>query len=252
LIALIGSVLAASLLGSVHCAGMCGGFLAFAVGDPGRTGSARWLHVAYNAGRLVTYVLLGVIAGSMGAVLDWGGAVLGVQRVAAISAGAVMIGFGFVAVLRSLGVRVGKFPIPAFMQKIALAGHRGAADLPPIVRAAAVGLLTTLLPCGWLYAFVATAAGTGGPLSGAAAMSVFWLGTLPVMVLFGTAVSGLSGPLRRHLPLLTALLMSAVGLMTVAQRIRIIDTPTAAAVTLVNARGSSIGPTEIPVVCHGR
>ncbi len=32
---------------------------------------------------------------------------------------------------------------------------------PPVVRAATVGLLTTLLPCGWLYTFVFAAAGTG-------------------------------------------------------------------------------------------
>jgi sulfite exporter TauE/SafE len=33
----------------------------------------------------------------------------------------------------------------------------------PEVRAAILGLGSALLPCGWLYAFVVTAAGTGRP-----------------------------------------------------------------------------------------
>ncbi|RMF85708.1 MAG: sulfite exporter TauE/SafE family protein, partial [Planctomycetota bacterium] len=92
--ALIAAVFVASLLGSLHCAGMCGPFVAFAVGaDAGRTGGA-WRHVAYHGGRLVTYSLLGVAAGALGAALDLGGAWVGVQRTAAIVAGAIMVLFG--------------------------------------------------------------------------------------------------------------------------------------------------------------
>ena len=53
LIALCGAVLGASLLGSLHCAGMCGGLVAFAAGagaeGPRRARFAR--HVAYHGGR---------------------------------------------------------------------------------------------------------------------------------------------------------------------------------------------------------
>lgn len=68
-------------------------------------------------------------------------------------------------------------------------------DRPPVVRAAATGLFTTLLPCGWLYAFVVTAAGTGSgtPLHGAALMAVFWLGTLPMMLTVGVDCHGSPG-----------------------------------------------------------
>ncbi|VAX40404.1 hypothetical protein MNBD_PLANCTO03-914, partial [hydrothermal vent metagenome] len=62
--ALIVSVFLASLLGSMHCAGMCGAFVAFAVGldDPEAARKRVRLHMAYNAGRLTTYVTLGAIA----------------------------------------------------------------------------------------------------------------------------------------------------------------------------------------------
>ena len=62
MIALAGSVLLASLLGSPHCAGMCGGFVCFYSGQDGR-GQTR-AHAAYNLGRLVSYLVLGLLAGS--------------------------------------------------------------------------------------------------------------------------------------------------------------------------------------------
>lgn len=253
MITLAAAVFLASLLGSTHCAGMCGAFLAFAV-----TGDAppRWLHVAYNLGRLATYLALGCLAGATGAALDLGAGVLGLQRVASVAAGAIMIGFGLVALLRSAGVRIGRFPVPGFMQRIALAGHRGAADLPPVLRALAVGLLTTLLPCGWLYAFVITAAGTASPFLGAGAMAAFWLGTLPVMMAMGAVMSGAWTPLRRHLPLLTALLMTGAGLFTLGQRISHIrpsaSGSNAAPMVSLTRAGASIGPSADPALCHGR
>ncbi len=252
MIALITTVFLASLLGSTHCAGMCGGFLAFAVGDSGAGPSARRLLAAYNLGRLATYLTLGLVAGAIGAAMDLSGAALGVQRTAAIGAGAMMIGFGLVAVLRSLGVRIGRFPVPSFIQKLALAGHRSAAELPPILRAGTVGLLTTLLPCGWLYAFVATAAGTANPVLGAAAMGAFWLGTLPVMVALGATITGLSARIQRHLPLATAALTTVVGLATVAQRVRTIGRTSELQAITLTGNERSIGPADAPVICHGR
>ncbi len=220
MIALIGAVFIASLLGSMHCAGMCGAFLAFAVAsDQERASSKATLHAAYNGGRLFTYVILGAIAGLLGAALDLGGSAVGLQRTAAALAGAMMIVFGSVAILRASGVRIQRFAVPSFLQKFALKGHRTAADLPPVYRAGAVGLLTTLLPCGWLYAFVITAAGTGSPLTGAITMAVFWLGTLPMMIGLGIGLQSLTGPLRRHLPLATSLLIVGVGLWTIFGRL---------------------------------
>ncbi|MCC6320927.1 MAG: sulfite exporter TauE/SafE family protein [Phycisphaerales bacterium] len=219
---LLSTIMVASLLGSTHCAGMCGAFAAFSVGAPTPAGSraaSRWsLAAAYNLGRLATYVLMGVMAGAVGAAVDLGGSMVGVQRAAAVGAGAVMVVFGAVAVARALGARVGRAPLPKWMVSAARSAHMKAIDLPPVTRAATVGLLTTLLPCGWLYTFVVAAAGTGGPLSGAAAMGAFWIGTLPVMGAIGLGVRALTGPLRRHLPLVTSLLMVAAGVWTVLGR----------------------------------
>lgn len=231
MIALIGAVFVASLLGSLHCAGMCGAFLAFAVGPPGDRASGGRLHAAYNAGRLTTYTALGALAGLLGGAIDTGGALLGVQRLAAIGAGAVMIGFGVVVLLRTRGVRLPRVPLPMALERTLTAAHRRAAGQTPIVRAGLTGLLTTLLPCGWLYAFVVTAAGTGHPGWGALTMAAFWLGTLPVMIALGVGLRRATGALGRRLPTLTALALVGVGGYTVAQRLRLAPFERPAAIT---------------------
>lgn len=243
MIPLATAIFLASVLGSLHCAGMCGAFLAFAVGTdvadgsrPAKTRSRAQLQAAYHLGRLATYTTLGAVAGGVGAALDLGGSLVGVQRTAAVLAGAMMIVFGILAVLRVRGVHLPKAPVPGFMRRALMAGHRRAFDLPPLRRAALVGLLTTLLPCGWLYAFVITSAGTGHPANGAFAMAAFWVGTLPVMIALGTGIQTLTGALRNHIPMLTSLALVAVGLFTVVGRLAV---PAAAAAVVTVPRSQA-------------
>jgi len=217
-IALVGSVLAASLLGSAHCAGMCGGFVCFYTAD----GRARMLaHVAYHGGRLLSYVALGLGAGAIGAGVTRAGALVGVSRGATIVAGALMVLWGGARLLEAFGVKW-----PARLGQVAAGGGgpiahalRAVAGRPPVERAFVLGLATTLLPCGWLYAFVATAAGTGAPLPGALVMTVFWAGTLPALAAVGLAARGAFGPLSRRLPALTAFAVLVLGALTLAGRL---------------------------------
>ena len=44
-----------------------------------------------------------------------------------------------------------------------------------------VGLLTALLPCGWLYTYVVAAIATKSPWAGALTLFLFWLGGLPAL-----------------------------------------------------------------------
>lgn len=219
MIALVTAVFLASLLGSLHCAGMCGAFVAFAVsGSDDKPGQRAALNLAYHVGRLTTYVALGVAAGSVGALLDLSGALVGLSRVAMSLAGAVMILFGFSAAMAAMGRGSIRMPVPGLMHKILAVGHRVAMKLSPVRRALMIGLLTTLLPCGWLYAFAAVAGGTASPLLGGLTMAVFWLGTLPVLVSLGVGVQRLSGAFGRRLPHVTALALILVGLWTLIGR----------------------------------
>jgi uncharacterized protein len=224
--ALIATVLGASLLGSAHCAGMCGGFVAFyAGGAAGLRGRAAWqAHLAYNGGRLAAYAALGGAAGVLGAALDaTGGVLLGVQRVTAIAAGLLITLWGVHTLLEALGVRVPRLGAPGALRALAGRSIGAVASAPPLGRALVVGLATGLLPCGWLYAFVVTAAGTGSALGGAALMAVFWVGTLPVMLSVGAGLQALAGPLRRHIPVACAMAMIVVGLLAVGGRLPTVD-----------------------------
>ncbi|HEY6195117.1 MAG TPA: sulfite exporter TauE/SafE family protein [Candidatus Eisenbacteria bacterium] len=218
MIPLVGSVLLASLLGSPHCAGMCGGFVAFYAGGDGRGRGAA--HVAYNGGRLVSYLVLGLLAGALGAGVDHMGSLAGIGRIAAILAGAVMIVWGSGTLLAAAGLPLRLPGVPGALRRPLTAALRAVHAQPAPVRGLVMGLVTTLIPCGWLYAYVALAGGTAHPLSGALVMAVFWLGTLPVMAGLGLAAQGAFGPLRRRLPVLTAALLVVFGLLTVAGKFR--------------------------------
>jgi uncharacterized protein len=219
---LIIAVLSASVLGSMHCAGMCGGLMFFALGsDDERTKSARArLQFAYHGGRLLTYTVLGIAAGAIGQAVDFGGGFVGVQRAAAIVAGVLMIAFGLMTLARLKGIKIKHFGVPAPLRRFVERSQRAAFGLSPFKRALSIGLLTTLLPCGWLYAFAFTAAGTASPLWGGVTMAVFWIGTLPVMVSLGAGIQLLTGAMHAKLPLITASAVVLVGLLTAMGRLQ--------------------------------
>lgn len=209
--ALAATVLLSSLAGSLHCVAMCGPLV-------GLHGGARSLRLAlvHALGRMVTYVTLGTIAGLIGGAVDLAGNLAQVQHTATIVAGLVIVGWG----VYSIGVARGWIQAAshggALFQHglVQLRGRRA------VTRAALIGVLTGLLPCGWLWAFVVTAAGTGHAASGALVMLLFWLGTVPAM----TGVLTVAGPaiakLRARLPVITACVLIALGLVTLASRWR--------------------------------
>jgi sulfite exporter TauE/SafE len=205
------AILASSLAGSLHCVAMCGPLV-------GLHGGARSLRLAlvHALGRLTTYAALGGLAGLVGSAVDLAGRLAAVQRVAAVVAGAVIIAWGVRAIAIAQGAPArGAAGGGLFRSGVVQIRTRRAAT-----RAWMVGALTGLLPCGWLWAFVISAAGTASPWRGAAAMAVFWLGTVPAM----TGVLALGGPLiariRRRMPAISACVLIALGVVTLATRWR--------------------------------
>lgn len=221
--ALFWAVFVASLFGSLHCAGMCGGLVAVYAGTEAGSSSVRWKsHFAYGLGRLITYVVLGLMAGSVGMAVDFAGSTAGLHRFATVLAGATMTTWGLWTLMR-----IGGFSRLPSIRLVALQNvYRRKAALmrgrPPVSRAWFLGLLSALLPCGWLYAFVITAAGTADALSGGLMMAAFWVGTMPVMVLLGVSIQRVVGVMRSHIPTVTAVLLVVIGLYTVFFRSNII------------------------------
>ena len=117
---------------------------------------------------------------------------------------------------------------------------------PPVVKAATVGLLSGVLPCGWLWAFVVTAAGTGSALGGVAVMTAFWAGTVPVLLALGLGAQLAGVPLRRHIPAVTAVILVALGLYAIIGRP---TTVMAAIQKHQHAAGAVPSPDEPPPCC---
>jgi hypothetical protein len=93
--------------------------------------------------------------------------------------------------------------------------------MPGLSRAFAIGLVTTWLPCGWLYLFVLVAAATASPLTAVLVMTAFWLGTLPALTaLVGGAIGtvGVAPRLRAAMPLLIAVVLLVSGSYTISGR----------------------------------
>ncbi|MFQ5653096.1 MAG: sulfite exporter TauE/SafE family protein [Planctomycetota bacterium] len=224
--ALLMAVAGASLLGSLHCAGMCGGFVGctLAAGGGGRERRLR-LQVAYNGGRFITYLLLGAVAGAAGGGLDRAGVLVGLQRAAAVTAGAVIALWGIHGLLLASGRKI-RIPAPRSWERWTSGARRvlarllgGLRERPPLLRAFLLGLSATILPCGWLYAFAVTAAGSGSAAGGTLVMAAFWLGTVPMMAGLGLGLDRLLQPIRRRAPALTSAALVAVGIFTLLGRV---------------------------------
>lgn len=211
------ALVTASVIGSPHCAGMCGGFVTYYSGKSNRPALS---HAAYSLGRLLSYLTLGILAGALGKSLNNAGLIIGVQRLAMFVTGALLVVWG----IRGLTGRevswgapqLAKFSSAILKRILAVKDDDLKANISWPVRSFFIGLFTTLLPCGWLYSFVAFAAASANPFRGAYVMFFFWLGTLPIMLALGSAVRFASGSLAKYLPRLTAALILCAGLLALS------------------------------------
>ena len=189
------AVLGASLLGSGHCAAMCGGLVLVAARD-------RKAAALYHLGRLIGYTGLGALAGALG------NAVLGSGPLAWVSQlSSLILALGFLF----LGVRLwqGK---PLHLFRLPPSVWRKLSRLGP----GATGLLSAFLPCGWLHAFVIGAVATRSAGVGALYLFFFWLGTLPALTLAPFAIKKIFKPMASRAPRLSAGILIAIGIGTLA------------------------------------
>ena len=185
------------LAGSVHCIGMCGGIvgaLSVGVAAPApraviaihaqRTVSdSHALRVlAYNGGRIGSYMLAGALAGGL--------AGAGMVRMASLQvagywlANLMLVALGLylmdawrgLARLEAAGNLVWRRVRPLLQPLLPM-------DTP--LKALAVGGLWGWVPCGMVYSALLTAMMGGSAVHGAAAMAAFGLGTLPTLLGMG-------------------------------------------------------------------
>lgn len=163
--------------GSLHCAGMCGPLVLAMPVAPGKFAAQLTGKLAYNAGRITTYALLGLLFGTFGQMLG----LAGFQRWVSIAAGAAILLSLLALPLRNATFRIAR---PVNWLKSALGRLLKVRSLPAQF---SFGALNGLLPCGLVYVACAAAAATGDALVGVQYMALFGLGTLPMMLGLGLA-----------------------------------------------------------------
>ncbi|MCC6510999.1 MAG: sulfite exporter TauE/SafE family protein [Pirellulaceae bacterium] len=249
---LIGTVFVASLFGSLHCVGMCGplALLASSSVSPQHR-HQRSVHVgavvAYHGSRIVAYALAGAIVGLLGAGIQHTGSWLGLQRLAASLAGGSMLVIGLLGIVRLASGTAHAALLPKWLQRRLASGHAWARRQPPLARAASIGLLTAILPCGWLFAFLIVAAGTARPLEGALVMAVFALGAIPALAGMALSMTLLIGRFRTIVPWCSAVLVTIVGAVTLLERSQIDLEPM---MTAAAANSSTSGSSQLSDTAH--
>lgn len=188
------------LLGSVHCVGMCGP-LAFAVPSL-QTGWAYLVFdkLIYQAGRIISYVLLGVFIGLLGRQI-W---LAGVQQWMSILSG--------VLIVMAAGSRLFKLSLKS----------SGSALLKPFNRLfhyalkhkanhLIIGMVNGFLPCGFVYLAMAGALNTGSVNSAMGYMLWFGIGTTPLMFIAGLSAGFTGTVFRRRINKVVPYLMLGLG-----------------------------------------
>lgn len=187
----------AGLMGGLHCAAMCGGAACMLNG--GQTSkAARWdFAAAYNAGRIASYVLAGVLAGAAGqAGLLLRGS-LPVQQVLLLAAGLTLCLMAlYLAGIAPLMRTLENAGAVVWRQVAPIARH--VLPVTSVPRALGLGALWGWLPCGMVYAALLLAVSTGDASHGALVMLAFGLGTLPNMLLISALAGRMQQAIRRR------------------------------------------------------
>ena len=182
------AVFLVGVLGGTHCVGMCGGIVG-ALAVQGSGDRAAWsMHLGYNMGRIVSYVIAGALVGTIGGLGLAFGPVALVQLCFYVVANLMLIALGFY--------------LMGFTRTLAAAERAGQVlwnRLRPLSsrflpargfgQAVALGTVWGWLPCGLVYSVLATAMVAGSTARGALTMLAFGLGTLPNLLLAGVLFS---------------------------------------------------------------
>ena len=207
--AMLGTALLLGVAGSAHCLGMCGP-IALAV-PTGEGKHARWTSALFmNSGRLLTYALLGLAFGSMGAGLR----LAGLQQWVSLLAGAILLLSVIVpGAIERFGAQ-GMLGIWLSRLRGLLARNLKRTSPEAIFL---TGSLNGLLPCGLVYAAAIGSTSMDSAIMAATFMLFFGLGTVPA--LFAVRMSGgFVGPAwRARLRSASPWVVGAMGLLLIVR-----------------------------------
>lgn len=205
MIFLVGSFIL-GLAGSFHCIGMCGPIALALPLDRQSSGTMLLGILSANLGRIITYMLLGFVIGTIG---------YSIQLFRIFQVLSILFGIGLILIAwRKHWLKRIEFRSPGLQNWISkkmslLLRQKGTFKL------FGIGLLNGLLPCGMIFIALANALLAENPIGSAAAMAAFGLGTLPALLGVGFFTRQISQTLRAKLTTAFPYLLSVIGLMVI-------------------------------------
>lgn len=198
----------AGLVGSLHCIGMCGAL----------SSSCQKSHgdqLAYQSGRLLSYILLGIIAASFIGLIQKMGIKKELSLIPAFLIGLFLIINGF-SLFRSSKERkafsiLSKLNSFFFSKVFRIQTHK--------IRSFLIGSMTLFLPCGLLYTVLAGVISFQHPFITVVSMLTFWLGTLPALYSSSWVFINLLKPLANYSRGLSSFILISLGLGTICYRL---------------------------------
>ncbi|HET7831890.1 MAG TPA: sulfite exporter TauE/SafE family protein [Gallionella sp.] len=180
------------LLGGVHCLGMCGSIVGIVTAQLPKQGG-RWpFHLAYNGGRLASYTMAGVLAGSIGEAGLLLRDVVPIQHVLFALSSFMLIALGlYLAGVWTMVRRIEQLGGVLWQRLQPLTRRLFPVSTP--WRAMSLGLLWGWLPCGLVYSVLITALASGETGKGGLIMLAFGLGTLPNLLAIGLFWESIKG-----------------------------------------------------------
>jgi len=210
------AALLAGILGSAHCLGMCAGISGLFAMHASVAGLRRQLPMAltYNAGRLASYAALGMLVAALGGQAV--GMLPALARPVRFAAGLVIVLIGL-QIAFDLRALAGLERAGAALWKRVAPLSRRLLPVTNLPRAAGLGLLWGLLPCGLVYSVLLVAATAASPAEGALIMLAFGAGTTPAMLLSGLGAARLAQLMQqKRIRAGAGLLIVLLGILTMA------------------------------------
>jgi len=198
------------LLTGFHCVAMCGGFiLSYTTKNALKGYKGFSQHLVYGISKIISYAIIGGMFGLIGGFIAFNSRIRGIV---VILAGIFMIFYAF----SMFGIKFfRRFQFnPGFLAKFSSkASQKLRGDyIGPLV----TGLLTGLfIACGPLQVMYLYAIGSGSFKTGALSLAVFGLGTLPVLLGFGSLVTVVSHKTTAKFFKISAMLVLILGLIMI-------------------------------------
>lgn len=211
-----GMLFVIGLITSVHCIAMCGGInlsQTLQKKDPDTEEISKTMFrntLSYNIGRVVSYTVIGGVLGAIGGLAGIGDSLQTstvFQGMLKLLAGIIMVVMG----VNMLGIFPGFRKIKIHMPF--LKGRSFGKKRTPFL----VGLCNGFMPCGPLQSMQIVALASGNVLTGAFSMFCFSLGTVPLMLGFGSVFSVLGKKFTRQILKTGAILVAVMGLAMMNQ-----------------------------------